>query len=182
MTFLRGLCAPVLVLLILVSCRVPDEAAAALGEVPDTISEGFRQVSVSPEGRAEITAGRVEAYVKADYSVFYSAKMKELSPEGVLRLEGRSDELMVRGSHDGRAEGNIFVRDVENSASLRADVLAWNDSKRQLTGEGRVYVETGDGLNVSGEGFSADMARETFSFSRDVRGTLEMEDDEQTAP
>ncbi len=166
------------VIIILASCPGPDETAAALGEVPDTISEGFRQVSISPEGRVEITADRVETFSKADYTLFYSSSMQEHSPQGELRIEGSADNLQVFGSKDGNAKGNIRVRNIKDNAGLSAETLNWKNKERLLTSDDTVYVESGDGLTVSGSGFKADMARESFSFAENVRGTLEITDNE----
>ncbi len=162
-----------------VSCSGPDNSAAALGEVPDTVSEGFRQVSVSPDGRVEITSDRVEVFTKKDFTVFYSSRVQEIGPDGELRMDGTADYLKVSGNKDGTAKGNIHIKNIKENAGIDAENLQWNHKDRLLSSEDAVSISTEDGLDITGSGFEADMARNTFSFSQNVRGTVEIKDAEE---
>ena len=165
-----------LLLLVFSSCRNKDDAAAAAGEIPDTVSENFRQVTVSSTGRIEIESQRVETFAKKELTVFFEASVKEFDAEGILILEGRADHIETAGSGDGFADGGVFVRNIPGEFRLEAERLEWDDKERLLSGVGTVDIETGDGLTVRGEGFTADMARETFSFSEGAEGTLTSKD------
>jgi len=164
--------------LLLSSCDSDGRAAAALGEVPDTVSEGFRQVTVSSTGRIEVESDRVETYQDRDITVFSGARMREFDAEGELRIDGRADLIEVDGDRNGRAEGGITVQDFSEDLRLEADQLEWDDGERRLNGTGPVSIASGDGLAVAGEGFQADLARESYVFTDGAEGTLELADDE----
>ncbi len=167
-----------LTLLILVSCEDEQSVSAALGEVPDTVSENFRQVTVSSTGRMEIEAGRVESYGKKDVTVFLEALLREFDSTGEKTLEGSAERIEITGDRDGFAEGGIRIHDYSGDSSLEAEYLNWDNRERLLTGEGKVRIESGDGLTITGDGFVADMARETYRFTEGVEGTLELNDDD----
>ncbi len=165
-----------LFLLAFPSCRNSGDIAAVAGEIPDTVSENFRQVTVSSTGRIEIESQRVETFAKKELTVFSEASVKEFDAEGTPTLEGRADHIETEGGGEGHAHGDIFIHDIPGEFRLEAERLEWNDKERLLTGVGPVDIETGDGLTVRGEGFTADMARETFSFSEGAEGTLTSKD------
>jgi|GEM_PF-667666 len=171
-----SLIAVFITLLFLVSCKDDQAVSAALGEIPDTVSENFRQVTVSDNGRIEISAGRVEHYGKSDKTVFLDAGMTEYSSAKEKNLEGSADRIELTGNQDGFAEGLILLEDFTNDTRLEAGYLEWDHKERLLTGKGEVRIESGDGITVTGEGFSADIARETYRFTRGVKGTLEIAD------
>jgi len=164
-------------LVLLVSCRDDTAVSAALGEVPDTVSENFTQVTVSPTGRMEVTAGRVEYYQKRDTTVFTNAGLVEFNSSAEKTLEGSADRIGLDGNNSGFAEGGIVLRDFINDNRLEAEYLKWDDKERLLSGEGKVRIESGDGITITGEGFIADIARETYTFSKGVEGTLEIRDE-----
>jgi LPS export ABC transporter protein LptC len=164
-------------LFILISCGRSGDAAAALGEVPDTVAENFRQVTVTSQGRLEIESRRVETYSKSDRSVFTGARLREIAPEGDVRVEGSADLIEVTGDRDGIARGSVRVADLAGDARVEADELEWKDRDRTLAGKGVVRIESGDGIIISGRGFIADMARETFRFTDGAEGTLEFSDE-----
>ena len=166
-----------ILLALLSSCTDGARVSAALGEVPDTVSENLRQVSVSPTGRVVIESERVEVYSDKDLSLFFDAGFQEFGSEGELLLEGNAERIEIEGSRDGSAEGTIRIYDVSEDSRLEAERLEWDDSERILTGQGIVRIETEDGLVVEGRGFIADMARETYRYTDGVEGTLEIEDD-----
>ena len=165
-------------LLLLVSCRDDQAVSAALGEIPDTVSENFRQVTVSDSGRLELSARRVEHYGKSDTTVFLDAGMIEYSSSKEKNLEGRADRIELTGNQDGSAEGGIVLQDYNSDIRLEAGHLDWDHKERILSGEGSVRIESGDGITITGEGFSADTARETYRFTRGVEGSLEITDEE----
>ena len=166
-----------LILLLMVSCDVEQSVSAALGEVPDTVSENFRQVTISSTGRMEIEAGRVENYGKKDVTVFLEAGMREFNSTGEKTLEGSADRIEFTGNRDGIAEGGIIIHDFSGDSRLEAEYLNWDNKGRLLTGEGKVRIESGDGITITGEGFVADIARETYRFTDGVEGTLVLKDE-----
>ncbi len=161
----------------LAACDFGDERSGSTAEIPDTVSINFRQVTVSREGRVEVLAGRVETYGTSDRSVFDQVEMKEISPEGVLTLQGGADRIEIEGSGDGTAAGGILIDDLEGDSRLRAERLSWKSNDRKLSSSGSVSIESGDGLSLVGEGFIADMAREEYTFTNGVEGTLELSDE-----
>lgn len=163
--------------LLLISCNGGQNVSAALGEIPDTVSENFRQVTVSSGGRVEIEAGRVEGFSKQDLTVFTDAGMRELNKDGEKTLEGEAKRIEITGDRDGTADGSIRIQDLEGDSRLEAEHLEWTDGERVLTGDGEVRIDSGDGLTVIGEGFIADMARGTYKFTDGVEGYLELDDE-----
>lgn len=161
--------------LILLSCDGSQNVSEALGEVPDTVSENFRQVTVSSGGRVEIEAGRVEGYSKQDLTIFSDAGMLELNKEGEKTLEGEADRIEISGDRNGSADGNIRIQDFSADSRLEAEHLDWDDEKRLLTGKGAVRIDSGDGLTIIGEGFIADTARGNYRFTDGVEGYVEMD-------
>ncbi|OQX29061.1 MAG: hypothetical protein B0D92_05700 [Spirochaeta sp. LUC14_002_19_P3] len=160
-----------------ISCSI-ENAVDISKTIPDTIAIGVRQVTVSPDGRVEIHAEMVEVFIEEDYSVFHRAKAVEFNPEGEKRLEGGADRIEAEGSGDGKAEGNVFVNNLKDDSSLKADLLLLDDENRLLTGKGSVQVDLGDGMGVTGETFEADIARKTYSFTEGIEGTIEYEEEE----
>lgn len=163
--------------LLLISCDGGQNVSAALGEVPDTVSENFRQVTVSSGGRVEIEAGKVEGFSKRDVTVFSDAGMRELNKDGEKTLEGEADRIEVTGDRDGTADGSIRIQDFIGDSRLEAEHFEWDDEKRILTGDGEVRIDSGDGLTIIGEGFIADIARGTYRFTDGVEGYLELNDE-----
>ena len=173
---------PIILLIItqilLISCDDKRDVSAALGEIPDTVSENFRQVTVSSKGRVEIEAGRVENYSKNDITVFSNAGMREFNADGEKTLEGGADRIEITGDRDGIAEGGIEIQDFSGDSRIEAEYLEWDSKNRLLTGEGVVRIESGDGLTIFGEGFIADTARESYRFTDGVEGFLELNDED----
>ncbi len=172
---------PVLIIvfmsLLLYSCSDEQSVSAALGEVPDTVSDNFRQVTVSSTGRVEISAGKVEHYSKSDTTVFMDAGMTEFNSSLEKTVEGSADRIVLTGDRDGFAEGGIVLEDLAGDMRLEAEHLTWDNKQKLLVGEGKVRIASGDGIEIIGEGFSADTARESYSFSKGVEGTLEISDE-----
>ena len=178
MSFRRSVPIYLLILLLLAACDAGSGDGGGEAEIPDTVSVRFRQVSVSPEGRVEVTADRVEVYDESDRSRFYAAAMQETDPEGELVLEGGADLIEMQGSGDGSASGNIRIDDYSGDSYLEAQELNWNSSDRLLTGTGTVTITSDSGLSITGRGFVADMARERYTFTDGVDGTLELDDED----
>lgn len=160
--------------LILPSCGDGDTEGAGK-PLPDTLARNVRRVTVSAAGRVEIDAETVETYTDEDTTVFLNARIEETDPQGEPVLQGGADRIELQGNDDGSASGNIMIRNLTEDSRLEAEKLNWTDAERLLSGEGKVTVELGDGLTVSGERFQADMARETYEFSGGVQGTLEID-------
>lgn len=161
----------------LVSCEDDNAVSAAMGDIPDTVSENFRQVTVSPTGRLEISAGRVEHFDKSDSTVFMDTAMVEFNSLMEKTLEGKAQRIELSGNRNGFARGDINLQDYTSDTRLEADYLEWDNKERLLKGDGTVRIESGDGITISGEGFSADTARETYSFTKGVKGSLEIKDE-----
>ena len=159
--------------LILSSCGSDAEEAGKT--LPDTVARNVRRVTVSAAGRVEVDADTVETYTDEDTTVFLNARIEETDAQGELVLKGGADRIEMEGSDDGSASGSIIIQNLADESRLEAEQLNWADSERLLSGEGKVTVELGDGLTISGERFQADLARETYEFSGGVQGTLELE-------
>ncbi|RKX71097.1 MAG: LPS export ABC transporter periplasmic protein LptC [Spirochaetes bacterium] len=164
-------------LLFLFSCEDDSAVSAALGEIPDTVSENFRQVTVSPTGRLEVSAGRVEHFGESDSTVFMDTTMVEFNSSMEKTLEGSAQRIELAGNQNGSARGGIIIQDYTGDTRLESEYLEWDNKKRILTGEGEVRIESGDGIIITGDGFTADTARETYRFSKGVKGTLEINDE-----
>jgi len=164
-------------LVFLISCGDDQSVSAALGEVPDTVSDNFKQVTVSSTGRLEINAGKVEHFSNSDTTVFMDAGIVEFNSLDEKTLEGCADRIVLTGDRNGFAKGGIVLEDFTGDTRLEAEHLIWDNKERVLTGEGKVRIISGDGIQISGEGFSADTARESYSYSKGVEGTLEISDE-----
>ncbi len=145
---------------------------------PDTTAWGVHQVTVTENGRIEITADKVEKFNEEDTSHFYSTVLSETNSEGELVLEGGADYVEVHGTEEGMAAGNVYINDVEEGSEIKADSMQFNDEDRILNGNGNIEVDLGDGLTMTGNSFTADLAKKTYSFTNDVKGTIEFSDDE----
>ena len=163
---------------LLAGCDTGSDGLGGDTEIPDTVSVNFRQVSVTPEGRLEVTADRVEVYDESDRSVFHGAAMRETDPGGEVVLEGGADLIEEQGGGDGSAAGSIRFDDYAGDSHLEAEALDWNSSDRLLTGTDTVTITSGSGLTITGRGFVADMARERYTFTDGVEGTLELDDED----
>ena len=162
-----------LLCLILPSCG--HDAEEAVKTLPDTVAQNVRRVTVSAAGRVEVDAETVETYTDEDTTVFLKARIEETDPQGELVLKGGAERIEMEGDDDGSASGGIVIQNLREESRLEAEQLDWADSERLLSGEGKITVELGDGLTISGERFQADLARETYEFSGGVQGTLELE-------
>lgn len=176
--FKRVLLACVVCQLTLVACSLSREDDTEGGNLPDTVALNVRQVSVSANGRVEITADKVEAFYEDDYSKFYNVDVKELNEKREERLAGRAERIEVKGNRDGIAHGNIVVRNLEDESELRSDSMELNDEDRILVGKGSVQVDLGDGLTLESGEFIADLGKKTYTFSNGVTGTLIVGEDE----
>ena len=172
-----GVLSAVCLLVVFSSCGTNEGVSVDPGELPDTVSRGFRQVTVSENGRVEIESEMVEVYNKKNLSVFTLASLQEFDARGELSLNGRADRIELTGNRNGSAEGGIRLHDIPENSTLEAEKLIWDNKERMLKGEGPVRVETGDGLKLQGAGFIADLARETYRFRSGVSGSLVVEDE-----
>lgn len=164
----------ILIFAVLTGCAEDSSVAAALGEVPDTVSENVSQVTISSTGRIQVDARRLEYYSSKELTLFYDVSMKETDINGEITLEGQAERVEMTGDQDGIAEGSIRIRSRENR--LNAEYLDWDSQNRLLTGTGPVRVESGDGITITGEGFVVDAARETYTYTKGAEGTLETSD------
>ncbi len=118
----------------------------------------------------------METYNESDRSIFENAGMVEIKADGELSLEGGADWIELYGSGDGKASGNIVIHDLIGDSRLEAESLKWDSKNRLLTSSDEVQVSSSSGLTVRGSGFVADMARERYTFTEGVEGTLELDD------
>ncbi len=167
----------ILLLTALNSCQLEKNDDIS-NKQPDTTAWGVHQVTISENGRIEITADKVEKFNEEDTSHFYSTVLSETNPEGELVLEGGADYVEVHGTEEGMASGNVYINDIEEGSIIKADSMQFNDEERILNGNGNIEVDLGDGLRMTGNSFTADLAKMTYSFTNDVKGTIEFSDDE----
>ncbi len=146
--------------------------------MPDLVAMEVRQISVSDKGRIEISANMVETFNKDDYSVFHEANIVEKDTDGIITLEGGARRIQVHGNNNGSASGNVYVKNVEDNTTLKADSVEYKADNRQLTGQGDIQIDLGDGLSVYGEILEADLARDTYALSNTIQGTIEFDEDE----
>ena len=161
----------VLVFVMVVSCvgeiGEGDEVVAA-----DRVWDNFRQYTVSGDRRVETLADRALVFTDDDKTLMRRVRLNQYGADGELEFRGVADEVEAQGNGDGFARENVVVEDVVDGVILEAEYLKWNSDERLLTGDGRVFVDLGDGLKVSGEDFEADVARRSYRFGSDVEGTL----------
>ncbi len=175
--FLRA--APtLLVILILGSCDLSRPSSLDV-KVPDLVAMEVRQISVSDKGRIEISANMVETFNEDDYSVFYDAVVVEKNPDGAIILEGGANLIQVNGNNDGSASGNVYVKNLEDNTALKADSVEYEADERQLTGQGAIQIDLGDGLSVYGETLKADLSRNTYVLSDTIQGIIEFDEDDE---
>ena len=172
--FFRFVVVPVFVMV--VSCVGDigggDEVVAA-----DKVWDNFRQYTVSDDRRVETLADRAMVFTDDDRTLMKRVRLNQYGADGDLEFRGLADEVEARGNGDGFARGNVVAEDIVDGVILEAGYLNWNSDERLLTGDGRVFVDLGDGLKVSGEDFEADVARRSYRFGSDVEGTLVVKED-----
>jgi len=167
-----------LLLLLTASCG-DDKSAVGLGEeIPYYVAEGFEQITVSSQGRVEIKANTVEAFQKEDRNVFFEAELMEYDLDGNVLMEGRAERIELEGNNDATAQGDIYVRDFVDDTSLEAEKLTWKNRERLLSGEDVVSIEFEDKVEISGEGFVADVAHNVYEFRLGARGKFETNDEQ----
>jgi len=163
-------------LLLIASCGGESSLSRVGDEVPYYVAKNYEQITVSPQGRAVVKAGAVEAFQREDKTVFFEAELKEYDSDGELLMEGRAEKVELWGGNDAAAQGDIYVRDFVDNTSLKAEKLTWENRERLLSGEGMVSIEFKDGVKISGEGFVADVARDVYEFKQGARGAFETDE------
>lgn len=161
----------------LLSCSGDDEFSGELEKRPDTVSWDFRQVNVDGNRRVIAEAEKVEVFDDQDLTVFTQARLQEYDEGGDLLREGSAEEIRIVGENEGSAAGNIVVRDIAEDATMNAEALNWSDEERTLTGDGPVDITGADGLSVSGSGFVADLARDSYRYADGATGVVIADDE-----
>jgi len=163
--------------LLTTSCGSELPELKAGSEIPYYVAEGFEQITVSSLGRVEIRASKVEAFQEDDKTVFFETQLTEYDSDGKVLMEGNAKKIELEGNNDAAARGDIYVRDFINDTSLEAEKLIWKNRERLLSGEGVVSVKFKDEVEISGEGFVADIARKVYEFKLGARGTFEADEE-----
>jgi len=163
-------------LLFIASCDSKLSSSRTEDEIPYYIAKGLEQITISSQGRAEIKADVVEAFQETDRTVFLEAELTEYDSDGKVLMEGRARKIELEGNNDAVAQGDIYVRDFVGGISLEAEKLTWKNRERLLSGEGVVSIGFKDSIEISGEGFVADIARNVYEFKSGASGTFETVD------
>ncbi|MCG8452196.1 MAG: LPS export ABC transporter periplasmic protein LptC [Spirochaetales bacterium] len=163
--------------LTLLSCEDDGVNPVTSGQVADTVLENLVRVTVTDGERTEIRANRASAYNDEDKTILEGVELKSMNDEGELIMEAQAARVEVRGEDQARAQGAVQIQDIAQDARLSAEVLVWDGEERTLEGEGPVSIDTGDGFSATGEGFSADLARETYGFNLGVEGKWDTDEE-----
>ncbi len=165
-------------LLLIVSCDSESSTLRPLDEIPYYVAENFEQITVSSLGRVEIIASKVEAFQEEDKTIFFEAELTEYDSDGKILMEGRAKKIELDGNNDAVAHGDIYVRNSIDETSLEAEKLTWENRERLLSGEGVVSIEFRNEVEISGEGFVADVARKVYEFKLGAKGTFETDNNQ----
>lgn len=166
--------------LIFNSCSLDyGQETNAESKVPEFV---FRKVKFSRYEDAvknvQLNAEQLEQY-KVDSSAyardvdFYSwTKDRELDTEGSCHLMGIDTQNNLYILHQ-----DISIRNLSQNFQIEAENLKWNGKTEQLVSSRDETVKiTYDNMELEGTGFSASGISKSFSFNRDVKGTLETGD------
>jgi LPS export ABC transporter protein LptC len=109
------------------------------------------------------------------------------------QYDSHGDEVNAQGGA-GRAsvnldsgniqlEGGVSLSVGSEDITIETPALAWQDEERLLSGneQDKVYIHRSNGTNFSGQGFSADVRRRTWTFTSAVEGTYIYDDEDETA-
>jgi len=166
----------VLMLFLFFSCGGDGVIPDNVKDVPDTVSKNITQVTVSGTGKIEVQCSLMETFAGNDKSVFHNAVVTEYDSEGNKKLSGSAGYIEASGEKSGFGKDSIILHDYSQDFQLEADYLEWDNKERKLKGKGSVTIKFGDGLYISGNGFTADAARLEYSYSGGVEGKLELND------
>jgi len=166
----------VLMIFQFLSCSGDGTISASEGDVPDTVSENITQVTVSRSGKIVVSCSSMETFAGNDKSVFHNAVVTEYDSEGNKKLSGSAGYIEATGEKSGFGKDSVVLQDYSQDFQLEAEYLEWDNKERKLKGRGPVTIKFGDGLYISGNGFTADAARLEYSYSGGVEGKLELDE------
>ncbi len=176
---------PVLLVAVLVAaCSLEYDQTRLATEIsedtPDSILYNVIHTVVR-DGRPRfiVRSERVETYGKRRRQYLHRVEFEEVDREGATVTFGVADFAEYRtDTEDFELSGNLRFYSAEEDAWLTAEYLFWENEGRMLTSrpEETVVLERGDGAEIRGRGFVAEMARSMLRFEDGVSGTLVEED------
>ncbi len=126
-----------------------------------------------------VRSQRIEAFGKQRRQYLHGVEFEEIDADGATVTFGVADFAEYRtDSEDFDLSGNLRFYSAAEDAWLTAEYLFWENETRTLTSrpEETVVLERGDGTEIRGRGFVAEMARSMLRFEDGVSGTLVEED------
>ena len=194
MTFRRGaggrvarLALAVTLLIALAACSLDYDQTRFASEIsadtPDTILYDLTHTVVR-DGRPRfiVHAERSESFRERRRQYLYNVEFLELDAEGATAAYGVADFGEYRtDTEDIELTGGLRFYSAAEDAWLTAEHLSWENDTRMLTSrpEETVILERGDGTEIRGKGFVAEMARSMLRFEDGVSGTLIEDEDPQ---
>ena len=163
-----------------------DQARLATEISPDTPDTILHDVihTVVRDGRPRfvVRAERSESYRERRRQYLYHVEFLELDAEGETATYGVADSGEYKtDTEDIDLTGGLRFYSAVEDAWLTAERLSWKNDTRTLTSlpDETVILERGDGTEIRGRGFVAEMARSMLRFEDGVSGTLIEEDNPQ---
>ncbi len=126
-----------------------------------------------------VRSQRIEAFGQQRRQYLYGVEFEEIDAQGGSVTFGVADFAEYRtDTEDFDLSGNLRFYSAAEDAWLTAEYLFWENETRTLTSrpEETVVLERGDGAEIRGRGFVAEMARSMLRFEDGVSGTLVEED------
>jgi LPS export ABC transporter protein LptC len=153
------------------------------GEYPDLVMQDTEYVRVR-EGDpvARIKAKQVKRYDTRQIMELENFSFEQFEDHGeTINAVGNAGTATVDlNSGDISLGGKVTISVDSEDIIIETDAITWKDKERALSCQEGVAVDIyrSDGTSFTGNGFSADLRRRTWTFSGDVEG-LYVHDDEK---
>lgn len=129
----------------------------------------------------ELNAGKLEQYKNSDVSFARRIDFKTWDDNGETETAGKCDLISINSRSKKYALfGNIFVELPGEKMTMNAKSLLWYGDREQLvSGKNDIVSIVRDDIKIDGTGFSASGISRSFSFSGNIEGEIETEDEVQ---
>ena len=117
----------------------------------------------------------MENFPRDGRAVLRDVRYTEFDGRGAVAASGRADRAVYyTESEDAEVAGAVELRSTSQEASLKAEVLHWDEDLHLLSTDldQVVAVSRDDGTHVRGAGLEVEMRRKTVRFSGPVSGLL----------
>ncbi len=126
-----------------------------------------------------MNAKKIELYSKRKMQEMSDLTFKEIDSKGEVRMEGKAKSAFVEtDTNNVTIVGEFYARSSQDEATIKTKYLTWNDEERRIEGSPTelVTVTRDDESEISGYGFVADAKKRTLSLTKEVQGSLTVDE------